>query len=67
MMSDISNYTLITVDEMAEALSISRTSAYALLRTGQIASFKIGRHYKIPSTAVDDYIKRMTGLPIPQY
>lgn len=66
-MSDISNYDLITVDELAATLQISRTSAYNLLKQGEIRCFKIGAHYKIPSNAVDDYIKRMTGLPIPQY
>lgn len=65
-MTDISNYTLITVNELAETLNVSLNSAYTLLKTGQIRSWKIGRHYKIPSTAVDDYIQKMTGLPIPQ-
>ena len=66
-MSDICNYDLITVDELAATLQISRNSAYTLLKQGKIKSFKIGSHYKIPSSAVDDYIRRMTGLPIPQY
>lgn len=61
-MTDISNYDLITVDELAATLEISRGSAYRLLKNGDIKSFKIGTHYKIPSSAVDEYIKRMTGL-----
>lgn len=64
-MSDISNYDLISVDEMAETLHISRSSAYNLLQKGEIRCFKIGAHYKIPANTIDDYIKRMTGLPIP--
>lgn len=64
-MNDISNYELISVDELAAALQISRCSAYSLLRNGEIKSFKIGAHYKIPATSVDEYIKRMTGLPVP--
>jgi excisionase family DNA binding protein len=64
-MNDITSYEFITVDELAGTLQISRTSAYALLKNGAIKSFKIGAHYKIPATAVDEYIKRMTGLPIP--
>ena len=64
-MNDISSYEFITVDELAGTLQISRTSAYTLLKKGVIKSFKIGAHYKIPATAVDEYIKRMTGLPIP--
>lgn len=66
-MSDISNYDLITVDELASTLQVSRNSAYTLLKRGEIKCFKIGAHYKIPASSVDEYIKRMTGLPIPQY
>lgn len=65
-MSEISNYDLITVDELAATLEISRNSAYSLLKRGEIKSFKIGTHYKIPASAVDEYIRRKTGLPIPQ-
>lgn len=61
-MSEITNYELITVDDLAYTLQISRSSAYNLLKNGEIKCFKIGSHYKIPSSAVDDYIKRMTGL-----
>ena len=64
-MTDISNYDFITVDELAATLEISRGSAYSLLKKGEIKSFKIGTHYKIPASAVDEYIKRMTGLPVP--
>lgn len=64
-MSDISNYDFITVDELAATLEISRNSTYNLLKKGEIKSFKIGTHYKIPSSAVDEYIKRKTGLPVP--
>ena len=65
IMSEIISYDLITVEELAEALGVSKNSAYALLKNGSVKSFKIGTHYKIPSSAIDDYIKRMTGLPIP--
>lgn len=66
-MADVSTFDFITVDELATTLEISRGSAYKLLKNGDIKSFKIGSHYKIPSTSVDEYIKRMTGLPIPRY
>lgn len=64
-MSNITAFSLISVDELAEALEISRNSAYSLLKNGEIRSFKIGKHYKIPITSVDEYISRMTGLPTP--
>ena len=64
-MSDISNYDFITVDELAATLEISRSSAYNLLKSGEIKSFKIDTHYKTPSVSVDEYVRRMTGLSIP--
>lgn len=56
---------LITVDELADSLHISRTSAYSILKRGEIKAFKLGSHYKIPQAAVDEYIARMSGLPMP--
>lgn len=44
-MSEISNYDLITVEELAATLEISRNSAYSLLKKGEIKSFKIGTHF----------------------
>jgi len=64
-MNTLSNYNFITVKELAAALCISTGSAYNLLQQGEIKCFKIGAHYKIPSSAVDEYISRITGLPIP--
>lgn len=50
------NTTVIRVDELAKILSIGRNTAYELVRSGKIRSVKIGRTYKIPLTAVDDYL-----------
>ena len=66
-MNEITSYTFITIDELAAALNISRNSAYTLLKKGEVKSFKIGNHYKIPLSSVDEYITRMTGLPIPDF
>jgi len=39
---------VLTVDECAELLRVSRTSAYEAVRTGQIPSVRIGRRILIP-------------------
>ena len=39
---------VLTVDETARALRISRTSAYEAVRTGDIPSVRIGRRILIP-------------------
>ena len=45
-----------TIEDLMEYLSIGKTTAYKLLRTGKIQTLRIGRLYRIPKKAVDDYI-----------
>lgn len=45
-----------TVGDLMEYLSVGRTTAYKLLRSGNIKTLKIGKLYRIPKKAVDDYI-----------
>ena len=40
------------VDRVAEALNISRASAYEGVKTGEIPSIKIGRRIVVPTAAV---------------
>lgn len=53
--------TLLTVEAAAESLSIGRTTMYALLKTGDIASLRIGRLRRIPTDALTDYTARLTA------
>ena len=41
-----------TVQELAQLLRISTTNAYAMVRSGQIRSIKIGHQYRIPESAL---------------
>lgn len=50
------NTAVLKVDELAKILSIGRNTAYELIRSGKIRSVKIGRTYRIPLTAVEDYL-----------
>ena len=65
-MTDNTTYDFISVEQLASTLQISKGSAYALLKKGEIKNFRIGFHYKILATAVDDYIRKMSELPVPQ-
>lgn len=49
---------LITIDELCESLMIGRNTAYQLLNTKQIPSFRIGRVWKIPRSSVNEYIRK---------
>lgn len=63
-MNNVTEYDLISVEDLASILEISRGSAYNLLKSGEIKCFRIGSHYKIPACAVTEYIRRMSGLSI---
>ena len=46
------------VKDLAEVLSISQNTAYALVRSGQIRSIRTGRTYRIPKGAVIEYLNK---------
>ncbi|MGW0891775.1 helix-turn-helix domain-containing protein [Saccharopolyspora sp. NPDC002578] len=50
---------LLTVEEAAEQLGIGRTTTYALVRSGEIESVRIGRLRRIPKEAIDQYAARL--------
>jgi excisionase family DNA binding protein len=53
--------TLFTVEQAAEQLSIGRTTMFALIKSGQVATVKVGRLRRVPATALDDYVRRLQG------
>jgi excisionase family DNA binding protein len=50
---------MLTVEEAAKQLRIGRTSAYRLVRTGELESVLIGRLRRVPAAAVHEYAKRL--------
>lgn len=50
---------LLKPEEAAERLGIGRTTVYALLRTGEIESVRVGRLRRVPVTAVQAYAARL--------
>lgn len=49
---------IIEIEELCERLNIGKNTAYNLLTSGEIDSFKIGSVWKIPLSSVDEYIER---------
>ena len=47
---------ILTVCELCEVLEIGANAAYQLLNNGSIPAFRIGRRWKIPREAVQQYI-----------
>ena len=48
---------VITVEEAAEILRISRNGAYEAVKRGEIPSIRIGRRVLIPSIALEKMLK----------
>ena len=48
--------TLITPEEVADMLGCGMNTTYKLLKSGKIKAMRIGRVWKIPKRAVQEYI-----------
>ena len=59
------NVELITIEDLCSLLSIGRNMAYKLLEENKIKAFRIGRHWKIPKSSVDEYIKKECNIIYP--
>ena len=53
---------LLTIDEAAQALSLSLRFVYTLVLTNQIISIKIGKSRRIPLVALHAFIERQMQL-----
>ena len=49
---------LLTPEETAHALGISRTNVYAMLKRHEIQSIVIGKSRRIPVAALNEYVDR---------
>jgi excisionase family DNA binding protein len=52
--------TVMTVEEAAKRLKISRGKAYAMTASGQMPSVKLGRSVRVPILAFDRWVERQT-------
>jgi len=47
---------VLTIDQLAEYLKLSKSSLYHLARRGEIPGQKIGRHWRFHKTAIDKWL-----------
>jgi excisionase family DNA binding protein len=52
---------LYRVGEAAEALRLSRSAIYELIRSDQLRTVKIGRRRLVPVAALDEWLERVSG------
>lgn len=53
---------LLTVDEVAERLRLSRNKVYELLRAHEIPHIRLGRKFRIPAQAFDRWILEASAI-----
>ena len=46
------------VEDLMPVLCIGRNTAYELVRSGQIRSFRVGRAYRVPKDAVEEFLRK---------
>jgi excisionase family DNA binding protein len=56
---------IMTANEVAKVLKISRAFAYQLMRTQQIRSIKMGRSIRVVKDDLDDFIKMSAPVKDP--
>ena len=47
---------IVTVEELCEMLMIGKNAAYELLGSGRIKAIRVGRIWKIPKKAVEEFV-----------
>ncbi|WP_035282017.1 helix-turn-helix domain-containing protein [Actinokineospora spheciospongiae] len=50
---------LYRVEEVARIMQIGRSKVFDLMRTGELASVKIGGSRRVPARAIDSYLDRL--------
>ena len=52
------NEKILTAEEVAEHLRLSKTTIYKLLRQGAIRGFKAAREWRVQQSDLNDYMSR---------
>lgn len=52
---------LLTVEEAAERLAVGRTTAYRLIRSGELDSVRVGRLRRVHVEAIDSYAAQLAA------
>lgn len=47
----------LTVAEVAAMMRVSKMTVYRLVHSGELPAVRVGRSFRVPSDAVDDYLR----------
>lgn len=54
---NFSNTKFLTVAEVAEVMRVSKMTVYRLVHSGDMPAVRFGRSYRVPESAVEQYLK----------
>jgi excisionase family DNA binding protein len=54
----LSDATFLTVAEVATAMRVSKMTVYRLVHSGELPAVRVGRSFRVPESAVDDYLRK---------
>ena len=52
------NNDILRIEDVMEYLNIGKNTIYGLLQSGELKAFRIGKLWKIPRKAVEEYVER---------
>ena len=57
VMSSLSEMKFLTVAEVAALMRVSKMTVYRLVHSGELASVRVGRSFRVPERAVHAYLR----------
>lgn len=54
----VSGVTFLTVAEVAAAMRVSKMTVYRLVHAGDLPAARVGRSFRVPEDAVDEYLRK---------
>ena len=61
LMSSLSEIKFFTVAEVAAVMRVSKMTVYRLVHSGELASVRVGRSFRVPERAVHEYLQMGFG------
>jgi len=55
---NFSSARFLTVAEVADVMRVSKMTVYRLVHSGDMPAVRFGRSYRVPESAVEQYLKR---------
>jgi excisionase family DNA binding protein len=54
---DLNEVRFLTVAEVATIMRVSKMTVYRLVHSGEMPAVRVGRSFRVPEQAVDDYLR----------